>query len=86
MDMLKKFFPYSFGAEGTNALVVKIIVYVVAAVVAGIVLILAGLLTGWIPVLGDIIGALLSIVGWVVEVYVIVGIVLLVLDYLKILK
>ena len=52
----------------------------------GIVLALAGLLTGWIPVLGAIIGALLSIVGWVVEVYVIVGIVLLCLDYFKVIK
>ena len=68
MDALKKFFPYSFGAKDTNALVVKIVVYIVAAILAGVVLALAGLLTGWIPVLGAIIGTLLSIVGWIVEV------------------
>ena len=35
MDMLKKFFPYSFGARDITALVVKIIVYVVAGAVLG---------------------------------------------------
>lgn len=86
MDMLKKFFPYSFGAKDTNSLVVKIVVYVVAAVLAGVVLWLAGALTGWIPVLGGIIGTLLGIVGWVIEVYVVIGIVLLLLDYFKVIK
>lgn len=86
MDTLKKFFPYSFGAKEVKDLVVKIIVYVLAAVVVGVVLGLVGLIAGLIPILGGIIGTLLSIVGWVVEAYVVVGIVLLILDYLKVLK
>lgn len=86
MDILKKVFPYSFGAAEVKDLVVKIIVYIVAAFLAGVVLALAGLITGWIPVLGAVIGLLLSIVGGAVELYVLIGIVLLVLDYLKVLK
>ncbi len=86
MDMLKKYFPYSFGTADTNGLVTKIIVYIIVALVAGIVLFLAGAITGWIPLLGAIIGVVLSIVGWVIEAYILVGIVLLVLDYLKVLK
>lgn len=86
MDILKKVFPYSFGAAEVKDLVIKIIVYIVAAFLAGVVLALAGLITGWIPVLGAVIGLLLSIVGGAVELYVLIGIVLLVLDYLKVLK
>ncbi len=86
MDILKKIFPYSFGAAEVKDLVIKIIVYIVAAFLAGVVLAVAGLITGWIPVLGAIVGLLLSIVGGAVELYVLIGIILLVLDYLKVLK
>ena len=86
MNTLKKLFPYSFGAKDVQALVIKIIVYVVASFVAGLVLSLAGLITGWIPVVGFLVSLVLSILGWIVEIYIIVGIVLLVLDYLKVLK
>ena len=77
MDILKKFFPYSFGAKDIAALVTKIIVYIVVALVAGIVLWLAGAITGWIPLLGAVIGWILKIIGWIVEAYVVVGIVVL---------
>ena len=33
MDMLKKFFPYSFGAKDITNLIVKIIVYIVVGAV-----------------------------------------------------
>ena len=72
MDMLKKFFPYSFGAADVKALVIKILVYVVAGYVLGFV---AGLL----PLVGDIIGGVIglySTVGWILAI----------LDYLKVLK
>jgi len=75
MDMLKKFFPYSFGAKDVTALVIKIIVYVVAIIIGSVLLGLVGLITGWIPVLGT-----------VILVYCVIGIVLLILDYLKVLK
>ena len=47
---------------------------------------LVGLITGWIPVLGTVIGWVLGVIGTVIEVYCVIGIVLLVLDYLKVLK
>jgi len=78
MDTLKKFFPYSFGAADVTALVIKIIVYVVVAAVVSIVI----KLLAWIPVLGWIIG----ILGGLVDLYILIGIVLVVLDYLKVLK
>ena len=72
MDMLKKFFPYSFGAKDVTALIVKIVVYVVASAVLGAII-------GLIPLVGGIVGSLIGI-------YSTVGIVLVVLDYLKVLK
>lgn len=72
MDMLKKFFPYSFGAAEVKDLVIKIIVYLVAGAVIGWVV-------GLIPLVGGLIGSLVGLYGTV-------GIVLLVLDYLKVLK
>ena len=78
MDKLKKIFPYSFGAAGVKALVIKIVVYIVVGFVVGLVL---GLL-GAIPLLGII----FRIIGWVVDIYCLVGIILAVLDYMKVLK
>ena len=86
MYMLKKFFPYSFGAKDVTNLVVKIIVYLIGGFVAGAVLALAGAITGWIPVLGGVIGALLGVVGGASGLYVFIGIVLLLLDYFKVIK
>ena len=43
MDMLKKFFPFSFGAKDVANLIIKIIIYLVIDVVLGFVI---GLLSG----------------------------------------
>lgn len=72
MDMLKKFFPYSFGAKDVAGLVIKIVVYLVVSAVLGFVISL-------IPLVGGLVASLIG-------VYSTVGIVLAVLDYLKILK
>lgn len=72
MDMLKKFFPYSFGAKDVAGLVIKIIVYLVVSGILGFVI-------GLIPLVGGLIASLIGL-------YSTVGIVLTVLDYLKILK
>ena len=72
MDMLKKFFPYSFGAADVKTLVIKIVVYLIVPGLVGFVL-------GLIPLLG-------GILAWLVGIYGTVGLVLTVLDYLKVLK
>lgn len=79
MDMLKKFFPYSFGAKDVSGLIIKIVVYLVV----GLIVTLVCKLISLIPILGPIVA---WFVGAVVDLYVLVGIVLLVLDYLKVLK
>ena len=72
MDMLKKLFPYSFGAKDIKTLVIKIVVYLVVSAVLGWVL-------GLIPLVG-------GIAAWVVGLYSTVGWILVILDYLKVLK
>ncbi len=78
MDTLKKLFPLSFREATTNNLVVTIIVYIVVSAVVGLVL---GLLAK-IPLIGWI----FSIVSGLVGLYCFIGIVLVVLVFLKIVK
>lgn len=78
MDMLKKFFPFSFKAKEVKDLIINIVIYLVVSIVGGWVL---GLLGG-IPLIGAVAGLVSSLLG----LYCLVGIVLAVLDYLKILK
>lgn len=72
MDSIKKLFPYSFGAADIKAMVIKIVVYLLASAVLGLVI-------GLIPLVG-------GIVSWLVGIYCTVGWILVVLDYLKVIK
>ena len=78
MDLLKKLWPFSFGTKDVANLIIKIVVYVVIAAVLGV---LVGFLNS-IPVVGII----FWILGPIVWIYTVVGIVLVILDFLKILK
>ena len=79
METLKKLFPYSFKKkDGVGALVVNIIVQFLICAVAGILIGICAKL----PIIGWIIG----ILGGLVNVYLVIGIVLSILDYLKVLK
>ena len=79
METLKKIFPYSFKAKkDVSALVVNIIIQFLICAVAGVIIGICAKL----PLIGWIIG----IVGGLVDAYLIVGIVLSILDYLKIIK
>jgi len=72
MELLKKYFPYSFGAQDLKGLIIKIVVLLVVNAVLGWVI-------GLIPFVG-------GILSWVVSVYCTIGWILAVLDYLKVLK
>lgn len=78
MDMVKKLFPYSFGTADVKSLIIKIIVYLVASAVAGFLL---GLLGG-IP----LVGVVADVISWAFGLYCTVGWILVILDYLKVLK
>ncbi len=78
MDILKKYFPYAFKATELRAFVIALIVYVLIDVVCGFVI---GLLAN-IP----LIGIIFSILGAVVGLYALIGIVLSVLAFVKVIK
>ena len=79
METLKKLFPFSFkNKEGIGALIVNVIIYLVVGALAGIAI---GILAK-VPIVGWIVG----ICGGLVDLYVVIGIILSILDYLKVLK
>lgn len=79
MELLKKYFPFSFTEKNTlSSLVVILMYYLVAMMVAGLIFWIMSL----IPIV-DIIG---WIIGPIAELYLVGGAVLAALDYFKILK
>lgn len=78
MDLLKKYFPWSFKAIEVKDLVISIIIYIVIGVVGGLII----SLLSWIP----IIGWLLGLVGGLLDLYTLIGIILAVLVFAKVLK
>lgn len=81
MDILKKLFPLSFKFTGSVAnIVIGIIIYVVVGIIGSV----AIFLTGIIPV--PFVGLLCSILGVIVDLYVVGGIVLLFLSHFKVIK
>lgn len=78
METMKKIFPLSFREPTTNNLVVTIIIYVVASFVVGLVL---GIFSK-IPLIGWIFSIVSSLFG----LYCFIGLVLVVLYFLKVIK
>ena len=79
MDMIKKYFPKSFGLEDVKALLISILIYIVVDILCGVVCAVLGI----IPLLG---GIAAWVIGTVVGIYTTVGIVLSVLSFLKVIK
>lgn len=78
MDILKKVFPTAFKATDVKPLIISLIIYVLIDIVCGFVI---GLLAK-IPILGIIFSLLGSIVG----LYALVGVVLSILVFVKVIK
>ncbi len=79
MDMLKRIFPFSFLEKKD---VVTLVVYILLHLAVGVV---AGVLIGLLSHL-PLVGWLIALVGSLVDLYVLVGIVLSVLDFMNVLK
>lgn len=78
MDFLKKFFPIAFKAREVKDLIISLIIFILIDIVCGIVI---GLLAK-LPIIGIIFTLLGSLVG----LYALVGIVLSILVFCKVLK
>lgn len=86
MEILKQIFPISFKKhENLGDLIVGILIYLAVGIVAGMLIAFAGLLTG-IPVVGALLAIVLRVVGVVVDLYVLAGIILGILEYCGALK
>ena len=78
MEMLKKFFPLAFKAKDGMKLAVSVIIYILIDFVCGLVI---GLLAK-LP----LIGVLFGLVGSVIGLYALIGIILSILVFLKVVK
>lgn len=78
MDQIKKFFPQAFKATDVAPLIVALVIYVLIDIVCGFVI---GLLAK-LPIIGFLFGLLGSLVG----LYALVGIVLSILVFVKVIK
>ncbi len=78
MEALKKFFPYAFKAVDVKALIISIIIYAIIDIVCGVVI---GLLAK-IP----LIGIIFSLIGSIIGLYALVGIILSILVFAKVIK
>jgi len=78
MDILKKYWPHAFKATEVTAFIITLIIYVLVDVVCGFVI---GLLAK-LP----IVGILFGLVGTLVGLYALIGIVLAILVFVKVLK
>ena len=87
MDALKKIFPRSFKfTKDVPNLIIGIIVQILAIAVLGVLIWLATAITGWIPVVGAIIGWVLGIVSSLLGLYCLVGIIIQILVFAKVIK
>ncbi len=87
MQTLKNLFPLSWKyTKDVASLVIGILIYLVVGLIAGAVIALSGLLVGWIPLLGALLVVVLSLVGGIVDLYVLAGIVIQVLVFTKVIK
>lgn len=78
MEQIKKIFPLSTSCTDRDTFIKNVIIYFVAAIVCWLVF----TLLGRIP----LIGAVLGIIGWIIDVYLGLGIILAVLIYFNIVK
>ena len=73
-----KYFPISARAKTLGGLLVSILIYIVVGFLIGLGLKILAIL--------PLIDILLSIIGWIVELYIAVGVVISILVFLKIVK
>lgn len=78
MELLKKYFPIAFKATELTPFIISLVIYALIDVVCGVII---GLLAK-LP----IIGIVFSLLGAVIGLYALVGIVLSILVFVKVLK
>ncbi len=78
MDILKKFFPTAFKSNDLKPFIIALVVYLLIDIVCGVVIgVLAKL---------PLIGIIFSLIGTVIGLYALIGIILSVLVFVKVIK
>lgn len=78
MDKLKKFFPSAFNATEVKPFIISLVIYALIDIVCGIII---GILAK-IPILGII----FSLLGTLIGLYALIGIILSILVFVKVIK
>ena len=87
MDLLKKIFPLSWKyKKDAKDLIIGIIIYLVAGAIAGVLITVATKIAGLLGAIGGLLAAVIGAVGGLIGLYVLIGIVLEVLLFTKVLK
>ena len=86
MDMLKKFFPFAFKAEDVTKLIISIVIFFLIGAVGGAVIGLAASILAAIPLVGGLLAWAVGVIGSIVALYSLVGIVLSILVFVKVIK
>ena len=86
MDMLKKFFPFAFKSNDLTKFIIALVIFVLVGAVGVAVIEVAAKILGAIPLVGGILAWAVGIIGSVVGLYSLVGIVLSILVFVKVIK
>ena len=86
VNLLKTYFPFSFGAADVAELIKKIVLYVVAASVICLTCALIGVLVADVKVLGVLLGLIVWPVATIVGLYANGAIVIAILDFVGVIK
>lgn len=78
LNALKPYFPHAFKANSIKDLIINLLIYAVIAFVGGLLL---GLLSA-IPIVGFI----FNVLAWVLDIYCVVGVILAILVFLKVVQ
>lgn len=78
MDLLKQLWPFSFQTKNVSELIVKAILYVIFATLFSI---LMGVLSKIV-----VINVIMAIIGTLADIYLLIGLILLFLNYFKVIK
>lgn len=86
MDILKKFFPRAFKATDVKELIIAIVIYLIIDIVCGALIGLAATILGGIPLVGGLLAWAAGVIGSLVGLYALVGIILSILVFVKVIK
>lgn len=78
MELLKQLWPFSFQTKNVSDLIIKVVLHVIFAALFSI---LVGVLSKVV-----VINVIMAIIGTIADIYLLIGLILLFLNYFKVIK